>query len=169
VLQCVWSHVSASACCFCNLCLFCRICLLAHCNTLQHTATHCNTLQHTATHCTTLQLCFARYAYWHLIDCQSKCVCVCVHVCECVRVCVHASVCVRLCAGSSRFIWHCSKGCLSCLFSPMTSISFNPNTNFHPHISHLLALPRSLSHNHTRTHVCTHEHAPVHSILNIVS
>ena len=28
---------------------------IAHCNTLQHTATHCNTLQHTATHCNTLQ------------------------------------------------------------------------------------------------------------------
>ena len=28
---------------------------VAHCNTLQHTATHCNTLQHTATHCHTLQ------------------------------------------------------------------------------------------------------------------
>ena len=28
---------------------------VAHCNTLQHTATHCNTLQHTATHCNTLQ------------------------------------------------------------------------------------------------------------------
>jgi len=29
---------------------------LAHCNTLQHTATHCNTLQHTATHCNTQSL-----------------------------------------------------------------------------------------------------------------
>ena len=28
---------------------------MAHCNTLQHTATHCNTLQHTATHFNTLQ------------------------------------------------------------------------------------------------------------------
>jgi len=28
---------------------------LAHCTTLQHTATHCNTLQHTSTHCNTLQ------------------------------------------------------------------------------------------------------------------
>jgi len=27
---------------------------LAHCNTVQHTATHCNTLQHTATRCNTL-------------------------------------------------------------------------------------------------------------------
>ena len=27
---------------------------IAHCNTLQHTATHCNTLQHTATHCNTM-------------------------------------------------------------------------------------------------------------------
>jgi len=33
----------------------CWIYFLAHCNTLQHTATHCNTLQHTATHCNTLQ------------------------------------------------------------------------------------------------------------------
>ena len=28
---------------------------IAHCNTLQHTATHCNLLQHTAAHCNTLQ------------------------------------------------------------------------------------------------------------------
>jgi len=28
---------------------------VAHCSTLQHTATHCNTLRHTARHCNTLQ------------------------------------------------------------------------------------------------------------------
>jgi len=33
----------------------CTLTIVAHCNTLQHTATHCNTLQHTATHCNTLQ------------------------------------------------------------------------------------------------------------------
>jgi len=113
-------------------------------------------------------VCSAGYANWHLIHCQSMCVCVCVCACVRVYVCACVRVCVRLCAGLSRFIWHCSKGCLCCLFSPMPSISFNPHTNFHPHISHLLALPRSLSPNHTRTHVYTHEHAPVHSILKRV-
>ena len=37
-----------------NLCIW-HMSSLAHCNTLQHTATHCNALQHTATHCNALQ------------------------------------------------------------------------------------------------------------------
>jgi len=39
----------------------CRDDALAHCNTLQHTATHCTTLHHTATHCNTLQNVCKRY------------------------------------------------------------------------------------------------------------
>jgi len=39
---------------------------IAHCNTLQHTATHCNTLQHTATHSSSKPLQIYTLLFWRV-------------------------------------------------------------------------------------------------------
>ena len=93
---------------------------IAHCNTLQHTATHCNTLQHTASHCNTPQHTAthcqtlpptARHLFLEWYDMYMIHQCAkCMHICKNLwnvgmYVCMH--VCVYVCMYVFMYVYIC--------------------------------------------------------------